>query len=86
MLFRSVRLQSKVDLNEIRKTVEDNLGKEVILKANKGRRRIVTKKGILTDAYPSVFTVQVENEFDTIRTVSYSYTDVLTSTVELKIC
>ncbi|MGI6440525.1 MAG: Veg family protein [Peptoniphilaceae bacterium] len=81
-----VRLQSKVDLNEIRKTVEDNLGKEVILKANKGRRRIVTKKGILTDAYPSVFTVQVENEFDTIRTVSYSYTDVLTSTVELKIC
>lgn len=81
-----VRLQSKLDLNEIRKTVEDNLGKEVILKANKGRRRIVTKKGILTDAYPSVFTVQVENEFDTIRTVSYSYTDVLTSTVELKIC
>ncbi|MDI9503122.1 MAG: hypothetical protein GX291_07950 [Tissierellia bacterium] len=81
-----VRLQSKVDLNEIRKTVEDNLGKEVILKANKGRRRIVTKKGILTEAYPSVFTVQVENEFDTIRTVSYSYTDVLTSTVELKIC
>ena len=81
-----MRLQSKVDLNEIRKTVEDNLGKEVILKANKGRRRIITKKGILTDAYPSVFTVQVENEFDTIRTVSYSYTDVLTSTVELKIC
>lgn len=81
-----MRLQSKVDLNEIRKTVEDNLGKEVILKANKGRRRIVTKKGILTEAYPSVFTVQVENEFDTIRTVSYSYTDVLTSTVELKIC
>lgn len=81
-----MRLQSKLDLNEIRKTVEDNLGKEVILKANKGRRRIVTKKGILTDAYPSVFTVQVENEFDTIRTVSYSYTDVLTSTVELKIC
>lgn len=79
-------MQSKVDLNEIRKTVEDNLGKEVILKANKGRRRIVTKKGILTEAYPSVFTVQVENEFDTIRTVSYSYTDVLTSTVELKIC
>ncbi len=79
-------LQSKVDLKDIRKTVEDNLGKEVILKANKGRKRIVTKKGILTDAYPSVFTVQVENEFDSIRTVSYSYTDVLTSTVELKIC
>ena len=81
-----VLLEMKVDLNEIRKRVEDNLGKEVILKANKGRKRIVTKKGILTDAYPSVFTVQIENEFASIRTVSYSYTDVLTSTVELKIC
>lgn len=79
-------MEMKVDLNEIRKRVEDNLGKEVILKANKGRKRIVTKKGILTDAYPSVFTVQIENEFASIRTVSYSYTDVLTSTVELKIC
>lgn len=79
-------MEMKVDLNEIRKRVEDNLGKEVILKANKGRKRIVTKKGILTDAYPSVFTVQIENEFESIRTVSYSYTDVLTSTVELKIC
>ena len=81
-----VLLEMKVELNEIRKRVEDNLGKEVILKANKGRKRIVTKKGILTDAYPSVFTVQIENEFASIRTVSYSYTDVLTSTVELKIC
>lgn len=81
-----VLLQSRDDLNQIRKVVEENLGKEVILKANKGRKKIVTKKGILTDAYPSVFTVQIENEFDSVRTVSYSYTDVLTSTVELKIC
>ncbi len=79
-------MQSREDLNQIRKIVEDNLGKEVILKANKGRKKIVTKKGILTDAYPSVFTVQIENEYESVRTVSYSYTDVLTSTVELKIC
>lgn len=79
-------MQSREDLNQIRKIVEDNLGKEVILKANKGRKKIVTKKGILTHAYPSVFTVQIENEYESVRTVSYSYTDVLTSTVELKIC
>lgn len=79
-------MQSREDLNQIRKIVEDNLGKEVILKANKGRKKIVTKKGILTNAYPSVFTVQIENEYESVRTVSYSYTDVLTSTVELKIC
>lgn len=79
-------MQRKMNLTQIRQAVEDNLGKEVILKANKGRKKIVTNKGILTDAYPSVFTVQIENEFESIRTVSYSYTDVLTSTVELKIC
>lgn len=79
-------MQPKLNLTQIRKVVEENLGKEVILKANKGRKKIVTNKGILTDAYPSVFTVQIENEFESIRTVSYSYADVLTSTVELKIC
>lgn len=77
-------MQEKKDLTQIRALVEENLGKKVLLRANKGRKRIVTKQGILTEAYPSVFTVQIENEYEFVRTVSYSYTDVLTATVELQ--
>lgn len=72
-------------VNEIRSEVEKNVGKEVTLKADKGRKRIVTKSGVILDAFPSVFTIKVNNAFDTERTVSYSYSDVLTSTVKLQI-
>lgn len=72
-------------VNEIRTTVEENVGKEVTLKADKGRKRVVTKSGIILEAFPSIFTIKVNNDFDSERTVSYSYSDVLTSTVKLQI-
>ena len=72
-------------VNEIRTEVEKNVGKEVTLKADKGRKRIVTKSGIILDAFPSVFTIKVNNAFDRVRTVSYSFSDVFTSTVKLQI-
>ena len=72
-------------VSEIRSEVEKNVGKEVTLKADKGRKRIVTKNGVILDAFPSVFTIKVNNEFDSQRTISYSYSDILTSTVKLKV-
>lgn len=68
---------------DIRKEVENSVGKEVILKADMGRKRVKTKTGVIVDAFPSVFTVKVNNEFDVERTVSYTYSDILTSTVKL---
>lgn len=70
----------------IRKDLEDSIGKTVILKANKGRKRIVEREGILESAYPSLFVVKIANEYDSTRRVSYTYSDVLTSTVEVTIC
>lgn len=70
-------------VNDIRQEVQSNIGKEVILKADMGRKRIKTKTGVILDAFPSVFTVKVNNDFDVERTVSYSYSDILTSTVKL---
>ncbi|MBM0046617.1 MULTISPECIES: Veg family protein [unclassified Anaerococcus] len=70
-------------VNDIRQEVKRNIGKEVILKADMGRKRIKTKTGVIVNAFPSVFTVKVNNDFDVERTVSYSYSDILTSTVEL---
>lgn len=72
-------------VQEIRSEVEANVGKEVIIKADKGRKRIVTKSGVIVDAFPSVFTVKVNNDFNDERTISYSYSDILTSTVKLQV-
>jgi len=73
-------------LGEIRKIIEECLGKRVTLKANKGRKRIVVREGVLENTYPSVFVVKVYGDFDTMRRVSYSYCDVLTETVEITVC
>lgn len=73
-------------LQTIKNRVEENIGKKVVLKSDQGRKKIVTNEGIILDAYPSLFTVRVNNKYDVERTVSYSYSDILTSTVELKIC
>ncbi|EEI85729.1 Veg family protein [Anaerococcus lactolyticus] len=70
-------------VHDIRKEVENSVGKEVILKADMGRKRVKTKTGVIVDAFPSVFTVKVNNEFDVERTISYTYSDILTSQVKL---
>ena len=70
-------------VHEIRKEVESKVGEEVILKADMGRKRVKTKTGVIVDAFPSVFTVKVSNDFYVERTVSYTYSDILTSTVKL---
>ncbi|NMA87030.1 MAG: Veg protein [Tissierellia bacterium] len=76
----------KNSLDKIRKDVEDCVGKKVILKANKGRKKIIVREGILEDAYPNLFVVRISNEYDSVRRVSYTYSDILTETVEVTIC
>ncbi len=72
-------------MNSIKKEVEEALGRNVVVKADKGRKRIVTKEGVLEGAFEDVFTVRVTNNFDVESTVSYTYTDVLTGTVKMTI-
>ena len=73
-------------VTEIRKDLEGCIGKTVILKANKGRKKTTVKEGILESAYPNLFVVKISNEYDSTRRVSYTYSDVLTSTVEITVC
>ena len=76
----------KSDLYQIKKDIETCVGEKVQLKANKGRKKSFIREGIIENSYPSIFIVRFENDYDTTRRVSYSYTDVLTKAVELVIC
>ncbi|NLK44436.1 MAG: Veg protein [Tissierellia bacterium] len=73
-------------LVRIRKDIEKCIGKTVILKANKGRKKTVVREGILEAAYPNLFIVKINNDYDSPRKVSYTYSDVLTGTVEVTVC
>jgi Uncharacterized protein conserved in bacteria len=79
-------MAEKSDLFQIKKNIETCIGEKVQLKANKGRKKAFIKEGVLENSYPSIFIVKFENEYETTRRVSYSYTDILTKAVELVVC
>ncbi|WP_040210578.1 Veg family protein [Clostridium polynesiense] len=68
-------------LSAIKKDIERHIGEKVTLKANGGRRKVYVNEGVLESVYPSIFVIRLDN--DTQRTVTYSYSDVLTKTVQI---
>ena len=72
-------------LDKIRVSLERHIGKKILLKANKGRKQIITKEGILEKVYPSVFVIKLDDDSNGYPRVSYSYSDLLTSNVKLQV-
>ncbi|MFS8523376.1 MAG: Veg family protein [Limnochordales bacterium] len=71
-------------LEEIKRDLENYVGRRVRLRANRGRRRYIEEEGILEKTYPRVFVIRVDKR-GTVNRMSYSYADVLTSTVEVSV-
>ena len=72
-------------LDKIRLSLERHLGKKIILKANKGRKQVITRRGVLEKVYPSVFVVRLDDSQNGYSRVSYSYSDLLTANVKLQV-
>ena len=68
-------------LASIKRDIENYIGHNVTLKANGGRRRVFVGTGTIEKTYQSIFLIRLEN--DTQRIVTYSYSDVLTNTVQI---
>lgn len=65
----------------IKRDIESHVGERVTLKANGGRRKVLVNNGVIEKTYPSIFVIRLDN--DNTRTVTYSYSDVLTKTVQI---
>lgn len=70
-------------LIDIKRALDSNLGKKLLLRANGGRRKTIERSGILAETYPSVFVIELDQDENAFERVSYSYADVLTETVEI---
>jgi len=81
-------MASKNTLSLIRSNIDNYVGERVVLRANKGRKKISIKQGVIEKTYPSIFLVRIEGEVpeDFGRTVSFSYSDILTKSIELFAC
>ncbi|MBO2519044.1 MAG: protein veg [Firmicutes bacterium] len=69
-------------LDEIRARVEACVGKRVKVRANRGRRKVLETEGIIESTYPKLFVIKLDGS-EPVRRLSYTYADLLTSTVEL---
>lgn len=78
-------MTAKNSLAQIRRDVESSIGKRVRLKANRGRRKTFEREGVIEKTYPNIFTVRLDDETCDSRRVTYSYSDILTETVEITV-
>jgi uncharacterized protein Veg len=78
------RLFDRTDVSQVRNDIRQIIGSTVKLETNKGRHKAEINRGIVSNVYPSIFTVQLSGGAN--RNLSFSYTDVLTNTVEITLC
>lgn len=77
---------SQAEIRKVRFSVGRNIGKRVKICSNRGRHKIDVTEGIISQIYPSIFLVEVQNKMDsTTQTVSFTYTDVLTKDVQMQL-
>ena len=85
VIERSVHMSQKTQLDLIRETVENQIGTSIKIVSKRGKRQIVTRMGVITNAYPGIFVVKVFENHNRESFVSYSYSDILTKTVRLTV-
>ena len=70
----------RTDISNLKTDILEKVGQKIIVKGSLGRSRTFEKEATIEKAYPNIFVVKMD---DTQRNVTYSYTDVLTHSVEL---
>ncbi len=69
-------------LDLIREDLDSYVGKQVVVKANRGRRKVDEVEGILEHTYPRLFIILPLDRLS-FKRHSYTYSDVLTASVEV---
>lgn len=61
--------------------MEEHIGEEVKIVFNSGRNRIEEFNAIIMQVYNFVFVVQLKNDVNEVK--SFTYSDILTQTIEI---
>lgn len=72
----------RMDITNLKTDISEKIGQKIIVKGSLGRSKAFEKEATLEKAYPNIFIVKYE---ENDRNVTYSYTDVLTRTVEVEV-
>lgn len=70
-------------INNIKETFGKLVGEKIIVTVDAGRGRQIIHEGILTETYPSLFVLELDDGEDSYENVSFSYADVLTDSIDI---
>lgn len=70
------------DIMNLKTDILEKIGQKIIVKGSLGRNKSFEKEATLEKAYSNIFTIKYE---DNARNATYSYTDILTRTVEVQV-
>ena len=85
---RRSKVMQKNDIERVRSSILQQCGNQVMIQLDRGRNKVDIQKGVIQNAYPSVFTILVNDDYDENppQLLSFSYTDVITRDVRMKLC
>ena len=72
----------QTDIANLRTDIKEKIGQKIIIKGTLGRSKFFEKEGTIEKIYQNIFTVKYE---ENDRNATYTYTDVLTRNVEVKV-
>lgn len=70
------------DILNLKSNIFDKIGQKIIVRGSLGRNKIFEKEATIDKVYSNIFTVKYN---EGARNATYSYTDVLTRTVEVQV-
>jgi len=70
------------DITNLKGDIEEKIGQKIIVKGTLGRSKFFEKEATLQKAYPNLFVVKYNKEEGS---ATYSYTDVLTRTIDIQV-
>ena len=77
----------QADIRKVRASVHQQCGNRVKIQLDRGRNKVDIQEGVIQKAYPSVFTILVDDEQDNApQLLSFSYSDIITRDIRMKLC
>ena len=70
------------DITSLKTDIDEKVGQEIIVKGSLGRSKSFVKEATIEKTYPNLFIIKFD---ESDRNVSYSYTDILTRTIEVDV-
>ena len=70
------------DISNLKTDINDKIGQKIIVKGSLGRSKEFAKEGTIEKVYSNIFTIKYD---EGARNATYSYTDILTRTVEVDV-